>query len=236
MPLLPWLPASRKKRFPVTKRSPKANNELIISTPEPNEKVSKDLQGIFGGNNKHGDVESSMKMKRSSENTHALLHDISTNDGKSQMENVHVHEAHKKQKRDVSVTDDDDEAENDNGMFNLKTLMHNLIKLFSLFPFIIMLIRQRWRWIYIITVFGKLFSVQLRSNVDNLWCWASIMNTCWNFGIFIFYDAIVDVWKFKNVFSLNEVLMVSQKLNRKFKSLRNYRQFGSLKKTLRTKI
>lgn len=133
MPLLPWLPASRKKRFPVTKRSPKVNNELIIPTPEANEKVSKDLQGIFGGDSKHGDVESSMKMKRSSENTHALLHGSSTKDGKSQMENVHVHEAHKKQKRDVSVTDDSNEAENDNGMFNLKTLTHNLITLFSLF-------------------------------------------------------------------------------------------------------
>jgi hypothetical protein len=117
MPLLPWLPASRKKRFPVTKRSPKVNNELIIASPEANEKVSKDLQGIFGGEGgKHGVGESSMKKKRSSENTHALSVDSSKKEEKSQMENVHVHEAHKKRKRDVSDPDDDDEAENDNGM------------------------------------------------------------------------------------------------------------------------
>lgn len=117
MPLLPWLPASRKKRFPVTKRSPKVNNELIIASPEANEKVSKDLQGIFGGDSvKDGDAEGSKKKKRSSEKPHALTIDTAKKDGKSQMENVHVHEPHKKRKRDVSDPDDDDEAENDNGM------------------------------------------------------------------------------------------------------------------------
>lgn len=118
MPLLPWLPASRKKRFPVTKRSPKVNNELIIASPEANEKVSKDLQGIFGGeSSKHGVGEGSMKKKRSSDKAHALAVENSKKDEKSQMVNVHVHEgAHKKRKRDVSDPDDEDEGENDNGM------------------------------------------------------------------------------------------------------------------------
>lgn len=41
-PLLPWLPASRKKRFPVAKRSPRPQTE--VSTDD---KVAKDLKEIF---------------------------------------------------------------------------------------------------------------------------------------------------------------------------------------------
>jgi hypothetical protein len=125
MPLLPWLPASRKKRFPVTKRSPKVNNELIIASPEA-EKISKDLQGIFGGEGgKDGGAKSSSKKKRSSENTHALSVDSLKKDEKSQMENVHVHEAHKKQKRDVSEPDEEDEGDDDNGMLELRAIRQN---------------------------------------------------------------------------------------------------------------
>jgi hypothetical protein len=128
MPLLPWLPASRKKRFPVTKRSPKVNNELIIASPEANEKVSKDLQGIFGGEGgKDGDAKSSTKKKRSSEKTHALSVDSLKKDEKSQMENVHVHEAHKKRKRDVSDPDDEEDGETDNGMLELRALTHIIV-------------------------------------------------------------------------------------------------------------
>ncbi|XP_055531774.1 uncharacterized protein LOC129722393 [Wyeomyia smithii] len=43
MPMLPWLPASRRKRFPVAKRSPKP--ETAISGTD--EKVAKDLQALF---------------------------------------------------------------------------------------------------------------------------------------------------------------------------------------------
>lgn len=114
-PMLPWLPAQRKKRFPVTKRSPKVNNDLIIAAPETNEKVSKDLQGIFGGG-KQVAGEASMKKKRSSEPAHVLAVESSKKEKKSQMGNMHVHESHKKLKRDASDPDDDDEAENDNGM------------------------------------------------------------------------------------------------------------------------
>jgi hypothetical protein len=116
MPLLPWLPATRKKRFPVTKRSPKVNNELIIALPQTNEKVSKDLQGIFGGESGK-DGESSMKKKRSSEPAHALTVNGAKKEEKSQMVNVHVHEPHRKRKRDIQdPSDDDEETDNDNGM------------------------------------------------------------------------------------------------------------------------
>jgi hypothetical protein len=45
--VLPWLPASRKKRFLLAKRSPKGF-ESEINVSGTNEKVAKDLQAIFG--------------------------------------------------------------------------------------------------------------------------------------------------------------------------------------------
>lgn len=84
-------------------------------SPETNEKVLKDLQGIFGGS-EGGKQDASMKKKRSSEPTHALSVESSKKDEKSQMTNMHVHEPHKKRKRDASDPDDDEETENDNGM------------------------------------------------------------------------------------------------------------------------
>uniref|UniRef100_A0A182SYE5 Uncharacterized protein n=1 Tax=Anopheles maculatus TaxID=74869 RepID=A0A182SYE5_9DIPT len=60
LPILPWLPATRKKRFPVAKRSPKP--EAPPSGTE--EKVAKDLQALFGA-----PIE--QKRKRSSEPAHA---------------------------------------------------------------------------------------------------------------------------------------------------------------------
>lgn len=45
-PILPWLPASKKKRFPVAKRSPKSYENTDLSGT--NEKVSKDLDALFG--------------------------------------------------------------------------------------------------------------------------------------------------------------------------------------------
>nr|XP_019553794.2 stress response protein NST1 isoform X1 [Aedes albopictus] len=44
LPILPWLPATRKKRFPVAKRSPKPE----ASASGTDEKVAKDLQALFG--------------------------------------------------------------------------------------------------------------------------------------------------------------------------------------------
>lgn len=46
-PILPWLPATRKKRFPVAKRSPKPLIDDVSGTGT-NDKVAKDLQAIFG--------------------------------------------------------------------------------------------------------------------------------------------------------------------------------------------
>lgn len=46
-PILPWLPASKKKRFPVSKRSPK-NYESAADISGTKEKVSKDLDALFG--------------------------------------------------------------------------------------------------------------------------------------------------------------------------------------------
>lgn len=56
-PLLPWLPATRKKRFPVAKRSPKPNEFREMT----NEKVAHDLKEIFG------DADDDKKKKRSSD-------------------------------------------------------------------------------------------------------------------------------------------------------------------------
>uniref|UniRef100_A0A182PEX8 Uncharacterized protein n=1 Tax=Anopheles epiroticus TaxID=199890 RepID=A0A182PEX8_9DIPT len=56
LPILPWLPATRKKRFPVAKRSPKPE----AAPAGTDEKVAKDLQALFGA-----PIE--QKRKRSSE-------------------------------------------------------------------------------------------------------------------------------------------------------------------------
>uniref|UniRef100_A0A182MP81 Uncharacterized protein n=1 Tax=Anopheles culicifacies TaxID=139723 RepID=A0A182MP81_9DIPT len=56
LPILPWLPATRKKRFPVAKRSPKPET----APSGTDEKVAKDLQALFGA-----PIE--QKRKRSSE-------------------------------------------------------------------------------------------------------------------------------------------------------------------------
>lgn len=59
-PILPWLPASRKKRFPVAKRSPRPEELKRIANDD---KVVKDLKAIFGENMDDDDK----KMKRSSD-------------------------------------------------------------------------------------------------------------------------------------------------------------------------
>ncbi|XP_052862258.1 uncharacterized protein LOC128268975 [Anopheles cruzii] len=45
LPILPWLPATRRKRFPVAKRSPKPEMMIPSGTDK---KVAKDLQALFG--------------------------------------------------------------------------------------------------------------------------------------------------------------------------------------------
>lgn len=110
MPLLPWLPASRKKRFPVKKRSPQMNGSSDI----PDDTVSKDLQGIFGSN--ADDDDNINKKKKSNEEIPISQLNSSKNNEQSHDEHetirMHSHSAIKK-KRNVSDPDDYDENEND---------------------------------------------------------------------------------------------------------------------------
>lgn len=50
--ILPWLPASRRKRFPISKRSPVS--QVRHETDVTNDKVAHDLQAIFGESNSKG--------------------------------------------------------------------------------------------------------------------------------------------------------------------------------------
>lgn len=113
------MPASRKKRFPVAKRSPKAS-ELVKAAPETNEKVSQDLRGIFGSSKaeKNGDIDAvAAKKKRSSDDSHPPATADKTGEAMHEHSNMmHAHVMGKKQKRDISDPDDDDEADNENGM------------------------------------------------------------------------------------------------------------------------
>ena len=136
MPMLPWLPASRKKRFPVTKRSPKLNAELVVAS-EGNDKVSHDLQGIFGKKENDKNEESSMKKKRSSEETHPLVVDsekkIESPHEAAGHDSMCMHCLHSKQKREAEPSDDEEETDNDNGMrFTLFHLFgNNALTIFS---------------------------------------------------------------------------------------------------------
>lgn len=110
MPMLPWLPASRKKRFPVTKRSSKTNG-----APETPEKVSQDLTGIFGTSTEKSNVDDNkVKTKRSSDATHPLLVENAKKAENSQTKSMFAPMAEKKRKREVSDPDDEDETDNEN--------------------------------------------------------------------------------------------------------------------------
>lgn len=118
MPLLPWLPAQRKKRFPVTKRSPKMNeNEMARVVSETSDKVSKDLQGIFGSavdNKAIDDDEDKKKKKRSSDEMMSHMHPDKEQHGekveKEKVSPASVH-ADDKKKRIVKRYDDSSEDE-----------------------------------------------------------------------------------------------------------------------------
>lgn len=90
--------------------------------PETKEKVSQDLQGIFGATvegDKNGVEESKKKKKRSSgDEVHPLLVENAKKDVKHTIHGPDfMHTAHmaQKRKRDVSDPDDEDEAETENG-------------------------------------------------------------------------------------------------------------------------
>lgn len=112
--MLPWLPASRKKRFPVAKRSAKA-----LITSDTTEKVSQDLKGIFGspsGPEKNGVEEAkAMKKKRSSDESHPLLEDKDKAKAPQTMtDTMHVPMAEKKRKREISDPEEEEETDNEN--------------------------------------------------------------------------------------------------------------------------
>lgn len=95
-PMLPWLPATRKKRFPVAKRSPPSTPaEVFKSAAGTDEKVAKDLSDIFG-NQPMGDDEDKKKKKRSSGEIAPLLDLDKKNEHK--MENNSAHPQAEKHK------------------------------------------------------------------------------------------------------------------------------------------
>lgn len=122
MPLLPWLPASRKKRFPVTKRSPSiSETELVKETAaeivKNNDKITQDLKGIFGAINDGN--EDKMKKKRSMDE---MNHESNKEKETKPMADQHQHSsmmAHhsnenaekKKILKKRSSDDEDDESE-----------------------------------------------------------------------------------------------------------------------------
>lgn len=98
MPLLPWLPAQKKKRFPVAKRSPKE----ISPIKEQHEKPSEDL--------KSHNAEIPVKKKRSddakvplaSANVSPVTSGVDKSESQpgNMMQHVHVHE-----KRDITAVE-----------------------------------------------------------------------------------------------------------------------------------
>lgn len=124
--VLPWLPATRRKRFPVAKRSstyPKQDARVSGT----NEKVARDLQAIFG----ESDVVIDEKKKRSagdlvtktaSSSTTAKPHKIDKKSDRSrdddnvarQDQSQHYDDYQKDKPEDVHTTEDNDEYhEND---------------------------------------------------------------------------------------------------------------------------
>ena len=143
-PLLPWLPASRKKRFPVSKRSSSSmtKDDIFRSASGTDEKVVHDLQGIFGmrPQMKSQELNFNNKKKRSSDVTeHSLpAATITTKDTedikegpKTTAQQVLI-EIDSKDKIKHSFDDDDesdDDADNEKGNFNILYKSHHQIQL-----------------------------------------------------------------------------------------------------------
>jgi hypothetical protein len=124
MPLLPWLPASRKKRFPVTKRSPKLN-EKELSHPstagENTDKISQDLKGIFGANSPDSDDDKKKKKRSMDEINHddSPKHETDHQQHSSMMAPHHSHDNNDDKKRSIkkrSPPDYEEEPDNENGI------------------------------------------------------------------------------------------------------------------------
>lgn len=104
-PILPWLPATRKKRFPVAKRSPKPLSDDISRTGT-NDKVAKDLSAIFGDS---APPQADKKKKRS--NDEVLKNSDLASDHKAEKKNDHSH--HDENKHDDGENDNDDHHDHD---------------------------------------------------------------------------------------------------------------------------
>lgn len=144
-PILPWLPATRKKRFPVSKRSPAKFVPNESQKSELNEKVEKDLQDLFGANvgeeNKKkkrssGDAPApqpepekklAAKVEKITENpvqstSHQMMtHDHSEHDHSGHSEHDHSEHQHKEESAEEEENTEDDfenessESEPENG-------------------------------------------------------------------------------------------------------------------------
>lgn len=146
MPLLPWLPASRKKRFPVTKRSPKAsdNNERerasVAAIVENDKKIAQDLKGIFGVVNGN-DEEDKKKKKRSMENNEKETKLEATRQQHSSMMAPHHSHENGEKKRSLKKrspnNDGDNEEDDENGNFiEFFSLMHARLNINKTFFFL----------------------------------------------------------------------------------------------------
>lgn len=97
---------------------------MLVTPPESNKKVSQDLQGIFGTshNEKNGVENAKMKKKRSSDDSHPLFMADNTKKDENSQAEVHendkklAHTEQKKQKRNASDPEEEEEADNENGM------------------------------------------------------------------------------------------------------------------------
>lgn len=115
---MPWLPATRRKRFPVAKRSSVyPNQDARVSGT--NEKVVRDLQAIFGESDEKKKRSSGDEIvKTSSSTTTAKPHKIDKksdrsvdddNAARQRMDQSQHYDDYQKDKPDMHTNDDNDE-------------------------------------------------------------------------------------------------------------------------------
>ena len=135
-PLLPWLPAARKKRFPVSKRSSSiTKSDIFRSASGTDEKVVHDLQGIFGMRPqlKAQELNFNNKKKRSSditEDSSLATPTKDTDDIKEEPKTAPqvVVELDSKDKNKRSDDDEsDDDADNEKGNMNFLAPKYNYV-------------------------------------------------------------------------------------------------------------
>jgi hypothetical protein len=128
--MLPWLPATRKKRFPVAKRSPAkyTPEEIFRSAAGTDDKVARDLKGIFGEDSQDDDKK---KKKRSSDGEIATLLELDKKDEhkmqKKSPEPAKEEHEHRSQHQSPKEKDEDDDDEEE-GM----QIQSNIFRLFEI--------------------------------------------------------------------------------------------------------